>query len=163
MDYLQKGYAIYESNAQNTWVRFSSHLTGSSSGLVGIVSNYALGIEARTALESSACALGFGEASCCFCTLHPHNTQEMHSKSTPLESNELFMLIEGCDPLVLVATDATAALALSKTYSTDVVPLTRSRIFGRTAVAFQSFESMLATSNDKQRAWAILKLLRETR
>ena len=33
------------------------------------------------------------------------------------------------------------------------------RILGRNAVTFSSFESMLSTPNDKQRAWALLKKL----
>ncbi len=108
------------------------------------------------AVGKSARALGFGDDACFHCTLRPDGAQ-------PLSAAETFELIERLDPVVLVATDSAAARALSDAYRANVAPLARSRILGRTTVAFRSFEEMLASPEGKQRAWALLKLLRPSR
>lgn len=81
------------------------------------------------------------------------------SDSCVLNARALFEIIEGIDPIVLVAADSQAARALSDAYHVEVTPLVRSRVFGRTTVAFRSFESMLESPSEKQQAWALLKQL----
>lgn len=77
----------------------------------------------------------------------------------PLDAQALFLLLEGLDPLCLIAADVAAAQVLEKTYRTQV-PLGKScRVFGRTCVGFRSFAAMLEDAQDKQVAWALLKKL----
>lgn len=76
-----------------------------------------------------------------------------------LDAPSLFALVEGLDPLCVVATDSTAAATLAKAYRADVATNAASRLLGRTVVAFRSFSSMLNDGQDKQVAWALLKKL----
>ncbi len=72
---------------------------------------------------------------------------------------ELFAVVEGLDPLCVVAGDATGAQALANAYQQSVPLDAHCRLFGRDAVAFRSFESLLGSAESKQRAWALLKKL----
>ena len=133
-----------------------------------VVAQVRLGAEAIKALSNSAAALGYGQNACFFIALE--------SNGETLAPKQLFSLIEGIDPLALVAADSAAMRALEQAYriAQDVIfkgkenssakrfslaPNMFTRILGRNAVTFSSFESMLSTPNDKQRAWALLKKL----
>ena len=71
----------------------------------------------------------------------------------------LFLLVEGLDPLCLIATDSTAAAALGRAYRCEVPLGKPGRAFGRSVVAFRDFDAMLDDGQDKQIAWALLKKL----
>lgn len=183
--HIGRGTVTYEAIAQSAWERASEHLAGNPAGIVGVVSERTLLATAQSALESSARALGFGDAACFFCTLRSSDQQDYmgtdssmqaeadkraasskagaastHNGESPvLSAADLFTVIESLDPIVLIATDSTAARTLSEAYRANIAPFARSRVFGRTTVAFRSFEDLLATPDDKQRAWRILKLL----
>ena len=77
----------------------------------------------------------------------------------PLGDVDLFTLVEGIDPLAVVATDAAAAARLARAYRQSVPADEACRIFCRNAVAFRDLESMLETPEGKQRAWALFKKL----
>lgn len=142
---------MYENIARTTWSAFESHLEGTRNGVVFVLSKSPLGAEARRALKNSAEKLGFGERACIFCSLaNPDGAGK-------LGAGELFDVVEGLDPLVIVAADSESIRALSETYRTDIPPLSRTHVFGRNVVSFKHFESMLAQANDKQIAWALLK------
>ncbi len=144
---------MYENTAKTLWATFESHLEGSFEGVVVILSKTALGADAHRALRNSAEKLGFGERACIFCTLSGAE------EAAELSRDELFDIVEGLDPLALVAADSESIRALSEAYRTDIPPLARTRVFGRSTVAFKQFESMLEDPQDKQRAWALLKKL----
>ncbi|WP_204217343.1 hypothetical protein [Gordonibacter sp. An230] len=139
---------MYEVTLEETWDLFGSYLDGSRSALVCAVSESSLSARARSALESSLEALGYGRESCAYATL-----------DAEIDSAALFLLLEGIDPLCLIATDETAARALGKTYRCHVEPMMASRAFGRTVVAFRNFDTMLDDAQSKQTAWALLKKL----
>ncbi len=137
----------YEVTLDETWELFGQFLKGARSGALVVASFDTLGDAARTALESSAVALGYGKDACTFADI------------STLDENALFMLIEGLDPKCLVVTDSKAAALTSKAYRLELACDEASRTFGRTCVAFDNFEAMLATSDKKQIAWALLKKL----
>lgn len=139
---------IYEANGHAALDLYSDYVSGNGSMLACVVSAHALSGGARKAAESSMAALGYG-AGPAFVVLTVDDVT--------LSDQDLFSLVEGIDPLAVVATDAPAAAALSHAYRTDVKPGEASRMFGRDAVAFRDLESMLATPEDKQRAWALFK------
>ncbi len=187
---------MYEIALCEAWDLFGDHLSGKRSALVCVVSERGLDDRSKAAFESSAEALGYGNAACAFATLRPadRRSSEDHDDSSPgsplaqevsakggdrpcgpaggagpqaasagegapLDEQALFLLIEGLDPLCLVAADEQAAHALARTYRCDV-PLGRAnRAFGRSCVAFRSFPRMLEDGQDKQIAWALLKKL----
>ena len=142
---------MYEFAAQQTWSAYQQHLSGNAAGVVGVLSARPLGAPARHAFDSSANALGFGRDACFFCSLR--------ADDGALQPTQVLELIEGLDPMAVALADAEAIHALSDAYRTGITPMTRTRVFGRNVVAFRDFESMLDDPADKQRAWAVLKLL----
>lgn len=142
---------MYEVSLDETEELFGAFLSGARGGLVCVLSVHTLSEKARTAMENSAAALGYGRAACTFTVLETDGAQ--------LDAQALFLLVEGLDPRCLVAADAAAADALAAAYRCSVPTGKPSRLLGRTVVAFESFESMLADSQDKQVAWALLKML----
>lgn len=141
---------MYEVAAQEAGELFAAHLDGSPLPLVCVLSGKALPEQARAALASSARSLGYGDA-CAFAALEgPDGT---------LDVSSLLLLVEGLDPLCLIAADADAARLLSEAYRCPVPHGQPSRIMGRPVVTFSSFASMLANDDDKQAAWALLKKL----
>ena len=142
---------MYDVSAREVRELFADYLDGAALPLVLVLSRAPLAAAARQALESSARALGYGEDSCAFAVLE--------ADGAALDANALFLLVEGLDPLCLVAADEDAARLLEAAYRQEVPTGAASRVFGRSAVAFRSFEAMLGTSDEKQRAWALLKKL----
>ncbi len=137
----------YEVALDETWDLFADQLSGARAGLVLCVSAEKLGSKAAGALKSSAKAFGYGEGSCTFASV------------SGLEANALFVLVEGIDPICLVATDGKGAALLGQAYQCSVPSGKPSRLLGRTCVAFLDFEQMLENDADKQIAWALLKKL----
>lgn len=141
---------MYEVAAQEVHDLFAAHLDGAALPLVCVVSGSALGDQARSALASSARSLGYGDA-CAFVTLDGPDGR--------LDASSLFLLMEGLDPLCVIAADGNAAHLLADAWRSLVPEGGLSRPMGRPTVAFRSFEGMLDTPQDKQRAWALLKKL----
>ena len=61
--------------------------------------------------------------------------------------------------IIMVAADGKTAALLGQAYRCSVPTGDACRLFGRTAVSFIDFESLLQTPQDKQIAWALLKKL----
>ncbi len=141
---------IYEASSTEVWELYSDYVSGSRTTLACAIGGHGASDAARHALESSMAALGYGDA-VAFATLS--------ADDIALSDSDLFNLVEGIDPLVIVAADALAAARLSRAYRQDVPTDDACRIFCRSAVAFKDLESMLATPEGKQRAWALLKKL----
>lgn len=152
---------MYEGIPAQTWDLFSAYLDGKGSSLVCIVSARTLCHDARTALEKSIVALGYGEQVCTFVTLGPSDAADTSASDGEgtLDPAALFRLMEGLDPVCVIGADADAAKALGHAYRQDVPLDAPCRLFGRDAVSFRSFTSMLDDAQDKQVAWALLKKL----
>jgi len=117
-----------------------------------------LGKSACTAIENSFVALGFGKDGCAYATLLPSRT-EVEGADIPLDAQSLFLLVEGLDPLRIIAADQKSSDLLSAAYRTAYPYDAAVRIFGRPAVAFLNLETMLETDDGKQKAWALFKTL----
>lgn len=115
--------------------------------LVCVASGSALSERSRAALNSAMASLGYGSGACTFAAVEG------------LDDQALFLLVEGLDPLCLIATDSTAAAALGRAYRCEVPLGKPGRAFGRSVVAFRDFDAMLDDGQDKQIAWALLKKL----
>lgn len=126
----------------------------------------------RNALLKSLAALGYGEEACVFATLAPNlpdgspsssepagppGAQTSPAAAFPLDAQALFMLIEGLDPLFVIAADESATRALGIAYRTEFAPDTAIRVFGRSSVAFGNLDALLATEQGKRKAWTLLK------
>lgn len=137
----------YEVALDETWDLFEPFLSGARNGLVGVLSAKPLSDAAQNAVKSSAKALEYGDDSCTFVV------------TEGLEEHALFVLLEGLDPLCLVAADGKTAALLGQAYRCSVPAGDVCRLFARTTVSFMDFESLLETPQDKQVAWALLKKL----
>ena len=143
---------MFEVTGESVLMLFGEHLTGEPTSSLLIVTQTALGDEALSALRKSARSLEFGDAPLAVATL---STDE-----GTLGPEDVRTIVEGLDPVALVAADAFAAEALSAAYRTPVMIDAPNRLLGRTAIVFQDFEALMETPADKQRAWALLKKLR---
>ncbi|MCL2825780.1 MAG: hypothetical protein FWD72_00055 [Eggerthellaceae bacterium] len=168
---------MYERVLQGTWDVFGDYLNGARESLLCIVSTPPLSDRAKSALQSSFAQLGYGAFPCTFFTLQGNaaagaasaaaapadvGASPATSPSSPLphlSEKEVFAVIEGLDPLLLVITDAAAIRTCSQAYHQEVPPDQRSRVLGREVRAFSSFDGMLDDPKGKQEAWALLKSL----
>ncbi len=152
---------MYEKTLVHIWEHFASYLSGCREGAICIVSSRRLNAQAKNAFNSSFARLGYGKGACTFISLEPNSAEEASSNGgatpTALSNVRLFTLIEGLDPLFLVITDEQSARVCELSYR-QTIPLHRAcRVFGRETRAFSSFENMLKSDEEKQRAWRLLK------
>ena len=143
---------MYEVTLGESWDLFGDFLEGARTAPVCAVASERLPERARRALASSVEALGYGPEACTFVALSA-------GEAGALDRQALFLLLEGLDPLCLVAADADAARALGEAYRCTLQTDAAQRLFGRPCVAFESFDAMLDDPQEKQRAWALLKRL----
>ncbi len=153
---------MYEASLEETWERFGARLDGPFECPVCVVSSNLLPENARSALMSSARALGYGSDACTFFTVGRPADSERAEGATglpALSESEVFAAIEGLDPLALVIADREAAELCSRAYRCAVPSPDTSRLLGRDIAAFDDFAAMLETPREKQRAWGLLKRL----
>ena len=143
---------MFEVTGESVLTLFEGHLTGEPASSLLVVTQTTLSDEARLALLKSARTLEFGDAPLAVATLA--------TDEGTLGAEDVRTIVEGLDPVALVAVDAFAAEALSAAYRTPIMVDAPNRLLGRTAVVFQDFEALMKTPADKQRAWALLKKLR---
>lgn len=143
---------MFEVTGESVLVLYGSHVTGTPASTLLVLSETPLGDAARTALEKSAASLEFGVA--------PLAVVTAETAEGKLGAEDVRTIVEGLDPVALVATDAFAAELLSAAYRAPVTLDAPNRLLGRTAVIFEDLEDLMKTPADKQRAWALLKKLR---
>ena len=143
---------IFEVTANDTLELYGEFVEGDGHALVLVASSgpKGLGTKAKAAFASSMEKLGYGADACSFATL------SLPSGGS-LGAQDLFTLVEGLDPLLVVATDAHTARVLSQAYRAPVATDDATRLLGRPCLTFNSFEDMLELPAEKQRAWALMK------
>lgn len=137
---------------------FSDYLEGDASRPALALGARPLAPEARNALDKSLEAFGYGADACTYVSLTPLNNNA-EGGDIPLDPTALFLLVEGLDPLFVIACDSAATDALGKAYRTSFAPNAPMRVFGRSSAAFDSLETLLQTPEGKQKAWRVLKSL----
>ena len=138
---------IYAYARANQMDVHADRISGAEDGLVLIVFTEEPADEARNALEKSFDAIGYDARACAYANLDE------------LEPGAAFELVEGIDPLVLVACDAQAAELCARAARQPFPELQPMRLFGRDARAFTHLNGMLSTETDRQRVWHALKSL----
>lgn len=176
---------IYEFNALNVLEKYAEFVKGTPECMVVVCSSEALPDYARQAITASCEKLDLGECAWLRTGSGPaadrasadaadgsgddpvgagsagaDSTGAGSTAPEHLTPQDIFSLVEGLDPVALIAADTEAASALGKAYRCDILLNERNRVFGRTCAAFRNFASMLADPRDKQRAWALLKQLK---
>lgn len=143
---------IYEFDAASALTAYGAFVEGTPNDTLAVIAGKPLSEEARAALASSAERLGFGRDGVFWITCEA-------ADGARLDANGLLELVVACDPLGFVAADAAAAGLLGDAFGMPCERDTAGRLQGRPVIAFESFQAMLASPEQKQRAWALLKKL----
>lgn len=152
---------IFEAGAVEVNQLFDDYLEGNSQPgacIVLALSRLPLNDPARTAIEKSLIALGFGGDSCTYATLLPARPG-IEGDDIPLDAQSLFLLVEGMDPLRIISADQASSGLLASAYRTSFPLDAAVRAFGRPTVAFRDLAALLETDGGKQKAWALFKTL----
>ncbi len=156
MNFTEKSN-IYEVGARRTCEKYGAFIRATGRETLLLASWRALSPAAVQALENSANALGYGKRACAQVTIC--EPEERAGGTATLGTHDLMYIVEGLDPIALVAADEGSACLLCGAYRVDPAYDTASRMLGRTVVLFRDFEAMLDRLEDKRRAWTILKKL----
>ena len=154
---------IYEAGTASVAELFEGYIQGSAAGnscIALALSAHPLGATEQNAIEKSLAALGYGKEACTYATLSPRGADG--DANAALYPQALFLLVEGLDPLCVIAADAAATQALGQTYRTVYAPDSAIRVFGRPAVSFRSLAELLESDAGKQRAWRLFKSIRRS-
>lgn len=143
---------MFEVTGESVLTLYGSNVTGTPLSALMVVSETPVGEAALEALEKSAASLDFGSA--------PLALLVAESPDGKLGAEDVRTIVEGLDPVALIATDAFAAELLSAAYRTPLTLDAPNRLLGRTALIFEDFEALMETPETKQKAWALLKQLR---
>lgn len=150
---------IYEAGAASIAELFCDYVEdnpGNAACVALVLSARPLEARARDAAEKSFAALGYGRSACVYATIFPAASSEA-PESGKLDAQSLFLLVEGLDPICVVAADEAATQALGAAYRAQYAPNSPIRVFGRPSVAFGNLESLLETDDGKQAAWRLFK------
>lgn len=151
MNSPQTQFSPYERIRHEHLVPFVAHLKGSEDALFCVVSSSPLSEPAHAALLASAQKLGYHQRQLLFVTLSVSDAV--------LQPRDLFTIVEAIDPLCIVLTDHEAVKTASAGYNTPLSLEAREFLLGHACCCFESFESLLETPEDKQKAWRCLKTL----
>ncbi len=141
---------IYEVNARSVLDAYAGYVEGDPEDLLLVLASTAVSNETQSALTRTAERLGYGNAVAWL---------NIAGDDMPLGARELFTVVEGLDPLALVALDDHSVALLAEAYRCPVATDSLNRVFGRPLVAFSHFATLLESDERKQRAWALLKHL----
>lgn len=125
---------------------FDAAIDGDVDASACIVSYGQLPDEVRGALFAACEGIGMPEPVCVDVSL--------------VMPTDVFAVIEGLDPVVLIVADEFAATLVGDAYRMKLELDAFARVLGRSCVAFTSFEADLASVRMKQRNWALIKRLR---
>ncbi len=144
---------IYEVNALSVLNAYEDLIEGDTNSSVLVISAKPLSSQARKALEKSAEYLGYlSDAIAWALTALP-------DAALSLGTRDLHLLVEGLDPLFVIATDASSGELLGQAYGVKIAPDTLNRVLGRSVLCLKDFEGSLKNEDAKQRAWHLLKQL----
>ena len=152
---------IFEAGAAEIPELFGDYIeAGGSEGdlLALVVYNQAPSAAARNAVDKSLAALGFSEGCCAYVSLAPLDPS-IEGGDIPLDAQSLFLVVEGLDPLRVIATDQQASDVLGSAYRCAIRPDSAARLFGRPSVLFRDLSQLVQSDDGKQKAWSLFKTL----
>ena len=138
---------------------FGDYLEGDGGRVALAIGAHAPSAQVRDAIEKSLEAFGYENDACTFAALTPLDCAADEQAAT-LDAHALFLLVEGLDPLHVIALDRATKAALEQAYRTNYPIDAPIRVFGRSSVAFEDLDSLLQTTQGKQKAWKVLKSLK---
>ena len=147
---------MYEVNATDVLEAYGEFIDGTPSAVILVLSAKPLAPVAVNALRASFASFGYGEEACAWVTLE--NTDPAF-RGMVLGAPETMNVVEGLDPLIVVAADEQSVETLGHAYRREIPRDATSRLLGRPIAAFRDFRSMLDNEKTKQQAWSSLKQL----
>ena len=144
---------MYEVNATDVLEAYGEFIDGTPAAVILVLSAKPLTPRAADALRAS---FGYGEEACAWVMLE--NTDPAF-RGVELGAPETMNVIEGLDPLIMVAADQPSIDTLNRAYHTEIPVDAASRLLGRPIAAFRDFTEMLKEEKTKQQAWSSLKQL----
>lgn len=147
---------MYEVNAIDVLEAYGEFIEATPQAVILVLSAKPLAPRAVEALQASFASFGYGEEACAWVTLE--NTDPAF-QGVVLGVPETMHVVEGLDPLIMVAADEQSVEALSHAYHAEIPLDAASRLLGRPIAAFRDFTNMLASEKTKQEAWSSLKRL----
>ncbi len=134
--------------------KYADRISHSSAGLFVAVSRSAITPASELALTKTAESLGYGSDGVTFVSLMP-----AAEASSQLAPQDLFELLEGLDPICIIACDVESSSACAACYRVDLPDRSRIKSLGRTICAFDDLEALVSDSARKRNAWAILRTI----
>lgn len=128
---------------------YESCISGNDAGLFVVVFGPDCGDASREALCKSASALGYG----------PDGVTFVDLSARSLSAAELYEVLEGLDPIVVVCAGAEAVRQFSEAYRCQVAPHAAQRVQGREVRAFPQIDGQMESNEGKQAVWRALKSL----
>lgn len=153
---------MYSVSAEEVLAAFGPLLRATGNETLLAVSTDGLDEACRTALEKSAEALGFGAQGVAYAITHA----SLEGVEVAAGCRDVYRIVEGLDPLAVVAADAACALLLGEAYRTEIALDASSRIMGRTVVAFENLGALMGQPAadgrpaGKQVVWGLLKTMK---
>lgn len=148
---------IFSASADDIRELFGDYVDGPSACIAITMSARPLAADARNAIEKSLESFGYGPRSCTYTTLRPSSEED--GAGIALDPQALFLLVEGLDPVFVICADEATARQLEAAYRAPLSLDAAERLFGRPALVFRDFSSLMTTEDGKQRAWRLLKTL----
>lgn len=145
----------YGAAAREVCALFADYLDGDAGRPALVVHTLPCSETARDALQKTFSSFGYEGEACTFVSVTPLNAPEQDV--VELDPQAMFLLVEGIDPLNIVATDERAAKLLEQTYRQTYALDSAVRIFGRPSAVFSDLNALLQTPEGKQCAWKALK------
>ncbi len=153
---------MYNISAQEVLAAYAPLLQGTGNETLLAISTHPLDDTCRGALVKSAVALGYGEGSVAFAITHG----QLDTMAVDAGFRDVYSIVEGLDPLAIVAADRAVSALLGEAYRCEVPLDNHCRVMGRTVVAFASLPELMAQpATDtqpagKQVVWNLLKALK---
>ena len=148
---------IYEYAARSVLALYADFVNGSPSSVLAVVAEHRLPPDAVSALKASAERLGYGRDGIAWISLRPSVAQD--AESMKLGEKDLYTIIEGIDPIGIIATDDSAARMIGLAYGVECRPNSVQDVNARCTVALGDFALMLKDPDSKQKAWRLMKHL----
>ncbi len=141
---------IYEFEAARTLKLYAPFISGTGNNTVVVIGENAISPNIQKAISDSAERLGYGKNACSWVSVKSQNDERT------LEANDLRMIIEGINPLSIIALNKTSAELLGQAFGLQIPLDTHTRILGRDIAALKDFALALEDQTYKRIAWKAL-------
>jgi hypothetical protein len=138
---------MYTFNADAMLQNYQEHIDASANICTLVISIGKVGEYARNAIERSAASLDFGEIGWACIGGSEEQSQ--------LTARDIWLLVEGLDPLRVVVCDKVATELFASAFKTKATHDSFCRIMCRNVVCFDDLDKLVQT--DKQKVWALFK------